>query len=132
MPLSKLERRSLPCKLSREEIEIKSAVLLAQLKEADEITAEAALAKSHFKEKLEATTGQITFVKGVLNSKQEYRTVDCYWEMDYPSRTKRLVRQDLGEVVDTQPMTVSDMQLDLAAVDARPRKDDAPADDAQH
>lgn len=122
MPLTKVERRALPCRLTSEEIAIKSAVLLSHLKEADEITAEANLAKSHYKEKLESVTGQITFCKSTLIAKQEHRTVDCYWEMDYPSRTKRLVRSDLGEVVDTQPMTVGDMQLDLAAVDARPRK----------
>lgn len=72
------------------------------------------------KEAIKALSRVILHTSEILRDGTVVRHVECHYEMDASSRVKRLIRDDTGEIVDTEPMTQEDFQKPLfAAVELR-------------
>jgi hypothetical protein len=87
---------------------------LAKLQQ-DKVSAEeqAKSAAATFKDKITAAQSNINILSRDISNGYEYRSIDCYWEYDYPVRQKRLIRTDTEEVVKTEEIPASEIQANL-------------------
>ncbi|HXF12259.1 MAG TPA: hypothetical protein VN517_03840 [Terriglobales bacterium] len=73
-------------------------------------------AASQFKERIESCTSQIGKLSREINMGWEMRTITCFFLFHTPVQgTKRIMREDTGEIVREIAMTPSEMQEKLFA-----------------
>jgi hypothetical protein len=106
-------KKSLPVTLTEMEL-LQKAKELAKLQQ-DKTSAEeqAKSAAATFKDKIAGAQSNINILSRDISNGYEYRDVDCYWEMDYKTRKKNLIRTDTGEVVKTEEISASEMQKEM-------------------
>jgi hypothetical protein len=106
-------KENLPCTLTQDET-LEKAKELAKLQQ-DKVQAEeqAKSAAATFKDRIAGAQSHINILSRDISNGYEYRETDCYWEFDYKTRRKSLVRSDTCETVRTKEITPSEMQKEL-------------------
>lgn len=107
---NKKETRSLPVSLTEEEFKIRASMLASNIEEHKERIESIKEAKKEMAEELKEMERQIGTLSTVVDTKREYRSVQCTWIADYARCVWRLTRDDTGEEVDVESMTKGDMQ----------------------
>lgn len=105
--------KTLPCKLTNNEILEKSALASALYKERNEKEVELKTLSSSFKEDIKDLTGQITKLQHAIYNKEEHRPVECAWQFNRKEKIKILKRLDTMEVVETFPLNSAELQEGL-------------------
>lgn len=66
-----------------------------------------------FKRDLDSIGGRIGQLSAAIRDEAEMRDVECLWENDFVSMTKRLRRTDTGDIVETAVMSEAERQGSL-------------------
>lgn len=66
-----------------------------------------------YKNKIGGLESRLTELKRAIETGEEFREVECYYEMDYPSQQKHLRRADNDEIVESITMTKAELQQNL-------------------
>lgn len=108
----RVEKRKvyLPCALTEKELKDYSDLMADAYR--NRIRAEENLksAQTQLKSDIAVAEGKIASCADKINSKQEYRDVECTVEFNFKSREKKIVRIDTGEVVRTEPISDDELQ----------------------
>lgn len=117
-----LER--LPVTLTAEERRLKGIDLASKEREYEREKEGQKAAQKAAKDRLDLMRVDIMDLARVVETGEEDRQVECWWQPDYERSVVKLVRSDTLEIVRTEPMKLSDRQLrmldgdDDQAVDA--------------
>ena len=99
---------------SEEELRDRAKSLAMNVQRQTQTGEEQKAAQAQFKERLERFTSEIGKLSRDINNGWEMRTITCRVLYHSPvSGTKRIVREDTGELVHERPMTRSEMQENL-------------------
>jgi hypothetical protein len=104
---------------SREELQDRAKSLAMNVQRQTQTQEEQKAAQAQFKERLERLTSEVGKLSRDINNGWEMRNILCRVLYHSPTQgTKRIVREDTGELVREQPMTRSEMQEQLFKEDA--------------
>lgn len=106
-------QRKLACKLTAEELDKAKTDLSLVCREEDDVDAERKAVAKHFSTRLEEVGGRRRVLVDKIQSRQEYRDVECEWRPDYLKGKKTLVRLDTNENVETVLLTERERQTGL-------------------
>ncbi len=111
--MSKTTKRNLQCTLTRDET-LTYAGDLAKA-EQDKISVEERLKelKDEFKLKLSQIDVEIGRKSRAINNGYEYRDIDCEWSFDWKEGRKKLIRQDTGDIVETDDISEYEKQQEM-------------------
>ena len=70
-------------------------------------------AAATYKDKVAGTQLHINMLSRDITNGYEHREVDCYWELNYASRKKALIRTDTLETVRTEDISASELQKEM-------------------
>lgn len=102
--------QTLPCVLTREELEDRSRRLAAAVQSQAELEKEKKAINDQLKARETAFDAEITNMSGQITSGKEYRQVECSWEFDWKAGVKTFTRTDTGEKLNTQRITEDERQ----------------------
>jgi hypothetical protein len=100
-----MSRRTLPCKLTREERETRAASLAQAIRDRIVMEEEESSRKKAAKAKLDTLSDHIDSLAVAVSTGEEPREVDTREEPWLVDRVVRIVRVDTEAVVDERPMT---------------------------
>ncbi len=125
----KTETRSLPVKLSMDELRVKGQDLARASQKHEQELASKKTTNAQLKAAIDSAAAQVSLLSNVVASGEEVRTVICEWRLFTPKATKKsLVRQDTGETVEIRDLSMDDTQRQLpgilSAADAEKKKDE--------
>ena len=122
--MSRLEKsiEYVSCKLTDAELKNYSELMADAVRKHSRADANLKSVTKAIKSELQTLEGQIDLYAEKINSKAEYRDVECRIEWDFKSGEKRYVRADTGEVVKTEMITEIEKQEELAVQDRGKRK----------
>jgi hypothetical protein len=104
----------LPCKLTEEELTNCRDMLADAVRQKARAEENLKSAATQLKSEIAVSDGKINRYAEMINSKTEYRYVECSIEFDFKSREKKLARTDTGEIVKVVRITDGEMQEELA------------------
>lgn len=103
----------LPCELTPDELKQYSELMAdswsAKLRAEEQLKSVSTTIKSE----IQVAEGKINKCAELVNSKREWRNVECSVEWDFKKKIKKIVRVDTGELVKTHPISDQEMQEDL-------------------
>ena len=102
--------RVLPVALTDEELLAYGNQLSADELKRKRIEDELKAHNESVKADLKEISNTILETSKAIKNKSVCRPVICHYEMDIPKRIKRVVRNDTGELVDTEPMTQDELR----------------------
>ena len=102
--------RRLPVRLEYDEIRLKGMRIATLEAEVEAIEEEKKAVTGDFKSKIDGRRTEISALSRQVNERQEYRQVEVIERKDWVERTVETVRTDTGEVVDSRPMSPSELQ----------------------
>ena len=105
-----MQVRSLPVKLTDEEMIIKGQELAELESELTDLESLKRAASKEFAKQIEVKKGKIQRVSHAINTKQENRKVECEEVRDEEFLKVSIVRKDTGEVVSERLMTAEERQ----------------------
>lgn len=108
-----MKTRTLPAKLTKDELLQKSREIAEKVRELDEVEADKKDHAASFKLKIESIEGEIHRVARILRDGAEDREVEVQERRNDVSRTMETVRVDTGEIVEWRPLTGSELQKPL-------------------
>lgn len=111
--VTKEVERYLPVKLTTAEHRAKSEQLARTVDDIDGVKARKKVAAEKFKDEESTLMGVQSRLAKEVETGFEDRRVVCQWQDDFARKTKRLYREDTGEVVETRPMTPGEYQQRL-------------------
>lgn len=103
----------LPVNLTDDELKVRTNELTTALKKKDQIDLEKKGAMAEYKNKLEDIAITISQLTTIVHDKKERRPIQCHLRFDYERSLVETVRNDLGEVVESRSMTISEKQQKL-------------------
>lgn len=112
------ETRELTCALTDEEWAARATSLSQFIVRHKSLKLEAKKLAEDFKERMAGLSSQMTKLNRAVLRRSEPRMIECHWQYDYRAQRKHLVRSDIGEVVETQTLTVDELQDTLPHTDA--------------
>lgn len=121
--------RSLPCKLTAEELRLKGESLGRVLKTTESIEDEKKKANTGFGERLKEMKTQADQLRDDVVNLTEHREIVCTEQADQENRMVDIVRTDTSEVVERRPMTEEEMQGKLFSIDGGAGDGDEPEND---
>jgi hypothetical protein len=108
--------RKLFCTLTDEEVQSRGSMLCETIWKIDETNSARSEAMKQYKERLVGLNESQRKLAHVIRERSEERIISCFAQYHTPSEgTKRIVREDTGEVVAEEPMTDAEKQLNLFA-----------------
>jgi hypothetical protein len=133
-PTGHKELRTLSCRLTQAEFNVK-ATEFAQLDQAlDLLEAEKEAAVKGFKNRIGGVEAQRAVLRDVVITRHENRDVACTWHADWASKSMLLRRDDTNEVVHARTMTAEEIQASFDYTDEGkhlpPKTDDSDPLDA--
>lgn len=105
---------SLPCRMTTEEIALKSSQMAAKLAELNGIEANKQQVTKQLGEDMKRVKGQLDAVGTEVRTGIEYRPIECYEVPRYRGLKVDMVRGDTGDVVRTRAMHPNERQEALA------------------
>lgn len=104
-------KKTLECRLTREELEKKSHLLAKQSIEAENLELQRKSVLSDFKAKSDLLKKEISILSGEIASKSEYREVECEVFYNEPKKEeKTIIRMDTGEVEAIEIMSIAEKE----------------------
>lgn len=107
------ETRTLPVRLTDGELLAKSKELAAKITELDEVEDRKKSAVAQCKVKSDELDLDIHKIARILRTGREDREVEVSEIRNDPARTIEVVRLDTGEIVESRPMTIHELQKPL-------------------
>lgn len=105
--------QTLPCILTREELEDRSRRLAAAVQASSELEKEKKAINDQIKAREAAFDAEITNMSGQITSGKEYRQIECEWVFDWDKGFKVFQRLDNYEVLQTQKITEQERQTTI-------------------
>jgi len=102
--------QTLPCILSREELEDRSRRLASAVQSQAELEKEKKAINDQLKARDTALESEITNMSGQITTGKEYRMVECEWEFDWKKGVKYLRRTDTYEELENKKITENERQ----------------------
>lgn len=134
--------RSLPVKLTQEEVKERGAQHADALIAYEKVEEEKKAAAADYASQLKTLRSNMKRFAEAVKTHEESRAVKCLWQPNFPKKKMELVRQDTGEVVERRDMAESerqesllDMGLKLAKEELEappPKNSDDPFDNDQN
>jgi hypothetical protein len=109
--------KSLPCKLTAEELRIKGETLGRIVKTIEIVEDEKKQANSEFGDRLKELRQKLEQTSNDVVNATESREIMCTEQPDHENRMVDIIRTDTKEVVERRPMTEDEMQGNLFAID---------------
>lgn len=103
----------LPVQLTEKEERAKGKVLAHVFERYRKVQADKKNAAAAFKEQENAHLEEMETLRAIVSSGYEERMVTVAWVYDYSKGKRAKVRQDTGEVIDTQAIPATELQTDL-------------------
>jgi len=98
------DARTLSCKLSGKELNVKASLLVRAMTEIEELEDERKGIIDEYKGKISEVQGRVTKLKAVIQSGSEQRDVACRIVKDFKEGEILVIRLDTEEVIDKTPM----------------------------
>jgi hypothetical protein len=128
------ELRTLSCRLSQAEFNVKATEFAQLDQELDALEAEREASNKAFKNRIGGVEAKRALLRSVVLTRHEDRDVQCTWHADWASKSMLLRRDDTKEVVHARTMTAEEIQasFDYTAEDKHlpPKTDDSDPLDA--
>lgn len=105
--------RSLDVNLTHEEVDAYSKTLAIEIDNRNALEAEAKSTAKRYKESIDDKKDEINLLAGKIRSEREQRQVPCKWTFDFDANTKKLIRQDTFDLVETRVIDPSERQAYL-------------------
>lgn len=105
--------QTLPCILTREELEDRSRRLAAAVQASHELEKEKKAISDQLKAREAVFDSEIANMSGQITSGKEYRQIECEWFFDWDAGYKSLVRSDTNEAISTMKITADERQAKL-------------------
>jgi len=105
--------RSLDVNLTHEEVAAYSKTLAIEIDNANALEAEAKRTAATYKESLKEKKDEINLLAGKVRGEKERRDVSCRWDFNFNANTKKLIRQDTFDLVETRVIEPSERQAYL-------------------
>jgi hypothetical protein len=127
----------LPCKLTGEELLLKSKQLAQLAKDRAALDDERKTAAARIKAAMDEKEAAMHALVDEVHSGEEQRPIECYERPRYPEGMVELVRSDSGAVVRSRPMHPSERQTaldmgEMPELDARPKRTKREAPESAH
>ena len=117
-----MQTRTLPVKLTADEIALKARELGQKISEHDQLEADKKSASDGFKTRIELADDAIRALGRVVRDGKEYREVEVEERRDEHAKTIETYRLDLGERIDVRPMTRDELQAELFPIEGGGKK----------
>ncbi len=105
---------TLTCELSEQELNEKGQLMSAAMLEYDTVEDQKKEATKVFSEQLKEVRGRMRQLSRVIRDKSEERSVECIVRFHNPEPgMKRIIREDTGEIVRDEQMTMAERQNNL-------------------
>ena len=121
-------KKMLECKLTTEELVVRSKELSKALDEHDAAEDRLESARTQIKAEIASVEGTINKLKKVVGSGVEFREIECNIVYDWDKKEKIIVRSDTGETVDVDIIPEEDLQEHLELIERENAKINAGAD----
>jgi len=108
-----LVTRSLDVNLTAEELAAYSQALAADVESHNTLVKEAKALAAACKKGIDAMKDNVDWMAYKVRNQKEPRDVSCKWDFDFNANTKRLIRQDSFELVETRVIEASERQAYL-------------------
>jgi hypothetical protein len=108
---AEIKTRSLPCKLTREEVARYGEMLAAKLSEIDRVEEEKKIKVAEYAAQVKALEADVGRFSAAIKAKEELRPVDVFDR--FVAGTMQTVRIDTGAVVTVRPATAQERQLSI-------------------
>jgi len=108
-----LVTRSLDVNLTAEELAAYSQALAVEVENHNTLVKEAKAIAKACKKNIDEKKGDVDILAYKVRSQKEPRDVSCKWDFDFNANTKRLIRQDTFELVETRVIEASERQAYL-------------------
>jgi hypothetical protein len=105
--------RTLPVKLTREELEQRAKDLAKHTRDKAEAELQKKDVVAQITSTIKSCEAQLDKLAQAINTGVEYREVKCSWDYDYERGVKWLSRDDTGAEVERQTISESEKQLRL-------------------
>lgn len=109
--------RNLPCELTSAERDVRFQELRAKRSELDEEVDTFKDAKDDHKATVKKLNDRIEELETVIDSREEYRVVDCTALLDFDTRRYIVTRNDTGETVEDRDLRDDENQMELIEED---------------
>lgn len=107
------ETKSLPVKLTPEELAVRADELAVKVRELEEHETAKKEAARQMKDEQDRIEFAVSRLARIVRERSEDRDVDCEWQRNDARRTMDLVREDTGAVVEYRQMTTQELNLPL-------------------
>jgi hypothetical protein len=112
-PASKLSERLLPVRLTAAEHRVKAEELARTVDEIHAVQARKKVANENFKAEEAKWVGVQTALAHEVETGEELRRVQCQYTDDLTHKQRHTYRCDTGELVDSRPLTTTELQARL-------------------
>ncbi|HZV47855.1 MAG TPA: hypothetical protein VFG06_11000 [Thermodesulfovibrionales bacterium] len=102
--------QTLPCILTREELEERARKLAAANQATGELEKDKKQVGDQFKARQSALESSILMLSGQITTGKEYRPTECEWEFDWTEGVKSLRRTDTMEEIEHKKIAESERQ----------------------
>lgn len=113
VPVGDVVSRVLVCELTLDELRERGVELANAMTAERELAEEKANVISDFKSREKQLTLKTSQLHKVVETRREYREVDCHEYHDYKAGKVYIVRDDLGTIPETRAMTATERQRQL-------------------
>jgi hypothetical protein len=108
--------RFLPCDLSPDEVRERGEHLVTELAKRDDVTDEIKRVTTELKAKVLDLDTKTMALRNAVSTRREHREVQCTEWRDFKKAQVYVVRDDLGSITETRPMTQKERQRALPGV----------------
>lgn len=106
-------KKCLPVKLTKEELASISKQLSRENIEKEQVDNSKKEVMADFTAQIKRHESSISRLSLLISKEEEYRDVDCVWELDFKKNIKVLRRVDTKEIIDEKDITQEDRQRKL-------------------
>lgn len=110
--------QTLPCVLTREELEDRSKRLAAAVQAQNELEKEKKSINDQLKARDAVLVAEITNMSGQITTGKEYRPVECKWEYNWDAGWKYLTRTDNDETIERMRISEDERQARIPEMGA--------------
>lgn len=129
--MPRMFERTLPVRLTQEELIERGWLLGEQRREQRSIEAEKKSANDDFKIRLETCGEESDRLARIVRDKAEPRPVQCYEKRDYKRGVVEVWRTDTGELVDSRVMSEHERQKAITDIDEAEEPEEKPEDGSE-
>lgn len=108
------ETRSLPVKLSKDELAARSKELAEVVRKQEQLEEEKKQQAAEIKGELDRHKARARELSSTIRTGEEYQRVECLWVSDATRMRMNLVREDNGGIVASREMSDKERQLEFA------------------